>query len=109
MYWVIVCGALVTLLAAAALGFHLGYVWGWNDRGIKNRARRAQAEHAELHRTRWETKLLDQARLDREWEDMLAQWAREGDPRTWNGDTPGMQAFPASPSLNGTGPQEIIA
>ena len=108
MYWVIVCGALVTLLAAAALGFHLGYVWGWNDRGIKNRARRAQAEHAELHRTRWETKLLDQARIDREWEDMLAQWAREAHTEARGGmfET---HELPAIPRLADTGPQEIIA
>ena len=125
MYWTVIAGALITVLAAAALGFHLGYVWGWNDRGIQNRARRAQADHSARKAEIWHTQLIEthrqEAENDLRWEKILHEWASEGvsGPLTGGNVTkitpvqgsewPSQLSLPATPGPAVTGPQDVIA
>lgn len=74
MLWALI-GAVLIVAAAASAGYLIGYCIGWNERGIANRARRAQAAADAYHDTRWRTELLDrhrrEAAADREWEEIL--------------------------------------
>ena len=117
MYWTVIAGALIVVIASAALGFHIGYVWGWNDRGIHNRQRRAELEYAARRRDQWETTLLDdhrrEAAADRHWEKILQDWAAEDGRQSHIMELPAAawpaEDIPAAPPVATTGPQDVIA
>lgn len=106
----------LSMVGAAALGFHIGYIFGWNDRGIQNRARRAQLDHSAARTASWETKLLDdhrrEAAADRHWDNILREWASEDGRQSHIMELPA-GAWPAEdiprPMLDSTGPQDVIA
>lgn len=113
---IVLCIIGLALLATGALSFWIGYIFGWNDRGIHNRARRAGIEHAERQHDRWRTTLLDdhhrEAAADRHWDNILREWASEDTRQSHIMELPA-GAWPAEdiprPMLDSTGPQDVIA